>query len=43
MVRFLAIKDLKTKKTEMEPTSVYENEAFQISAVKKWRTRFLQG
>jgi hypothetical protein len=27
----------------MELTSVYGDEAFQISAIKKWRTRFLAG
>jgi hypothetical protein len=42
-VRFLTRKGLKAKEVEMELTSAYGDEAFQISAVKKWRTRFLPG
>jgi hypothetical protein len=34
---------LKAKEIETELTSVYGDEALQSSAVKKWRTRFLQG
>jgi hypothetical protein len=36
LARFLAIKDLKAKKIERELTSIYGDEALQISAVKKW-------
>jgi hypothetical protein len=42
LVCFLTIKGLKAKEIEMKLTSVYGNEALQTSAVKKWRTRFLQ-
>jgi hypothetical protein len=42
VVRFLGLKDLKAKEIQMDVTSVYDDEAFQISAVKKWRTWFLQ-
>jgi transposase len=42
VVRLLALKDLKAKEIPMDVTSVYHDEAFQISAVKKWQARFLQ-
>jgi hypothetical protein len=35
VIRFLTLKDLKTKKIAIKLTSVYGDEAFQISAVKK--------
>jgi hypothetical protein len=34
---------LKAKEIEMNPVSVYGDEALQIFAIKKWRTRLLQG
>jgi len=37
------LKDLKAEEIEMELTDVYGDEAFQISAVTKWRTCVLQG
>jgi hypothetical protein len=43
VVRFLDVKGLKVKKVEMKLTNLYGDEALQISAGKKWRTRFLQG
>jgi hypothetical protein len=43
VVRVLSLKGLKAKEIEMALTSVYGDEALQISAVKKWRMRFLQG
>jgi transposase len=43
VVHFLTVKGLKAKEIEMELTSIYEDEALQISALKKWWTRFLQG
>jgi hypothetical protein len=42
VVRFLILKGLNAKEIEMEFTSVYDDEALQISAVKNWGTRFLQ-
>jgi hypothetical protein len=42
VVRFLTRKSLKAKEIEMELTNVYGNEVFLISAIKKWRTCFLQ-
>jgi transposase len=39
----LTLKGLKAKEIEMELTSVYGDEALEISAVKKWLTCFLQG
>jgi hypothetical protein len=42
VLRFLTLKDLKAKEIQMHLTSMYDNEAFQISAVKKWRACFLQ-
>jgi hypothetical protein len=41
--RVLTFKGLNAQEIEMELTSVYGDEAFQISAVKKSRTHFLQG
>jgi hypothetical protein len=38
----LTLKDLKTKEIQMDLTSMYDEEAFQISAVKKCRVCFLQ-
>jgi hypothetical protein len=35
IVRFLNIKGIKTKEIEMELTSVYGDEAFQTSVIKK--------
>jgi hypothetical protein len=43
LVGVLTVKALKAKEIEMEFIHVYGDEALQISAVKKWRTRFLQG
>jgi hypothetical protein len=43
VVRCLTLKGPKAKGIEMELPSVYGDEALQISAVKKWRTRFFQG
>jgi hypothetical protein len=43
VLRFLTIKGLKAKKIKMEITSVYGDEALQISAVKKWRKHFMLG
>jgi hypothetical protein len=37
IVRVLALKDVKAKKIELDLPSVDDNDAFQISAVKKWR------
>jgi hypothetical protein len=34
--RFLTLKGLKAQEIEMEVTSRYDDEALQISAVKKW-------
>jgi hypothetical protein len=39
----LTLKGLKAKEIEMELTNVHGDEALQISAVRKWRIRFLQG
>jgi hypothetical protein len=43
IVHLLTLKGFKAKEFEMELTSVYGDEALQISAVKKWRTCFRQG
>jgi hypothetical protein len=42
IVRFFTLKSLKAKEIEMELTSMYGDEALSISAMKKWRTYFLQ-
>jgi hypothetical protein len=42
ILRVLTVKGLKALEIEIDLTSVYGDEAFQISARKKWRTRFLQ-
>jgi hypothetical protein len=39
----LTLKGLKAKEIEMELTNAYDIDVLQIAAVKKWRTRFLQG
>jgi transposase len=43
IARLLTLKGLKATEIEMELTSVYIDEALQISAVNKWRRHFLQG
>jgi hypothetical protein len=39
----LTLKCLKAQEIEMKFTNMYENEALQISVVKKWSTRFMLG
>jgi hypothetical protein len=43
VARFLTLKGLKAEEIETKLTRVHGHEALQISAVKKWRTHFLQG
>jgi hypothetical protein len=43
VARLLTLPIFKAQKMQMELTSMYSAEALQISAVKKWGTRFLQG
>jgi transposase len=42
VVHLLSLKSFNANETETELTSVHDDEAFQISAIKKWRTRFMQ-
>jgi hypothetical protein len=42
VVPLLSLKGLKAKEIEMELTSIFRDEALLISAVKKWRRRFLR-
>jgi transposase len=43
VIRVLTVNGLRAKEKEMELASMYGYDALQISAVKKWRTRFVQG
>jgi hypothetical protein len=43
VVRVVTLKCLSAMEIEMEVTSTYCDEALQIFAVKKWRTRFMEG
>jgi histone-lysine N-methyltransferase SETMAR len=43
VIRFLSLKGLKARDIQAELQSVYGPEACQLTAVKKWRTRFMQG
>jgi hypothetical protein len=43
VIRFLSLKGLKARAIQGELQSVYGPDACQLTAVKKWRGRFLQG
>jgi transposase len=43
VVSFLTLTGFKAKEIEMELTGMYGDAVLQISAVNKWRTRFLEG